>query len=311
MDLSKALEKPRVMRALSGLNPHEFENLARTFAEVWEEHTQENWQGQPRARAKGAGPKAELESAEQKLFFILFYLHNYPTQEVMGYLFGFEQPQANKWIMRLLPLLQRALERQLALPERRTEELEKLLAECTAEARLFLDGTDRPVRRPKDPDKQKDRYSGRKKRHTVKNLILTRERTATFLSPTRPGRESDKRLAEALQSVAFPKGSVLITDLGFEGLSIQNATLIQAAKKPKGGQLSSALKLFNRIVAGARVRVEHVISSIKRCNILRDTFRHMKEGYDDLVMEVACGLHNFREAHRSGSPPVLSPLQRN
>lgn len=40
--------------------------------------------------------------------------------------------------------------------------------------------------------------------------------------------------------------------------------------------------------------VEHVIAGIKRCRIIKDVFRNTKEQYEDLVMELACGLHNFR-----------------
>lgn len=310
LDVSNALDNPRVMRALTGLEPEEFRGLAQTFAEVWAEHTRLNWQGQPRQRAAGAGAKSELATPDQRLFFILFYLRQYPIQEVLGFYFGFDQPQANKWIMRLLPLLLEGLKRHLVLPHRRTEGLEQVLAQAKKQ-KLFLDGTDRPIRRPKDPGKQKQCYSGRKKRHLVKNLILTQERTIKYLSPTAPGRQSDKRLAEPLEAVRLPKDSVLLADLGFQGLQVRGAQLAQAVKKPKGRPLSSALQLFNRIIARARVHVEHVISGIKRCRIVSDTFRHRKAGFDDLVMEAACGLHNFREAHRREHRTALLPIQMN
>jgi hypothetical protein len=40
--------------------------------------------------------------------------------------------------------------------------------------------------------------------------------------------------------------------------------------------------------------VEHVIAGVKRCRIVKDVFRNTTEAFDDLVMELACGLHNFR-----------------
>ena len=310
MFYGNALERPSVLRALTGLNPDEFRALVPSFAQAWEEHTRLNWQGEPRQRAAGAGPKSELGTPEDKLFFILYYLRQYPVQEVTGYLFGFDQPQANKWILRLVPRLQQALERHLALPHRRTQGLGKVLADCEQE-KLFWDGTDRPIRRPRDPQKQRDYYRGRKKRHTIKNLVLTHERMVKFLSPTAPGGQADKRLAEPMERVAFPKGSVLMTDLGFEGLTVRNTQLARAAKKPKGRPLLPALKTFNRIIAGVRVKVEHVIGGIRRCRIVSDTFRHLKAGFDEVVMEVACGLHHLREAHRRGSGPVLLPVQMN
>lgn len=310
LSVSDALEKPRLLQVLTGLTPEEFRDLTPAFVHMLEEDTRLNWRGQPRQRAKGAGAKGELAVAEQKLFFILYYLRHYPIQEVLGAHFGFDQSQANRWIGRLLPVLRRALKQHLALPHRRTAGLDKVLTDCARE-RVFLDGTDRPVRRPKDPEKQKDCYSGRKKRHTVKNLILTQERTVKYLSPTAPGRRTDKRLAEPLETVAFPAKSLVLADLGFLGLGLPNATLAQPAKKPKGRELSESNKIFNRLIARARVCVEHVIGSIKRARIVSDTFRHLKDGWEDLVMEVACGLHNFREQHRRGAGQVLAPVQLN
>ena len=43
-----------------------------------------------------------------------------------------------------------------------------------------------------------------------------------------------------------------------------------------------------------RIVIEHIINGVKRCRIVKDLFRNTKEKYDDLVMEIACGLHNFR-----------------
>ena len=45
--------------------------------------------------------------------------------------------------------------------------------------------------------------------------------------------------------------------------------------------------------------VEHVIAGVKRLRIVKEVFRNTKEKFDDLVMEIACGLHNFRTVARS------------
>ena len=47
-----------------------------------------------------------------------------------------------------------------------------------------------------------------------------------------------------------------------------------------------------------RIVVEHVFSDVKRCRIVKDVYRNLKAGFDDLVMEIACGLHNFRQEFR-------------
>jgi DDE superfamily endonuclease/Helix-turn-helix of DDE superfamily endonuclease len=298
IEMRDALERPNVLRTMTGLNPEEFQRLSSVFGEEWERETERNWQGQPRSYAKGGGPKGALDTAEMKLLFILMYLRVYPIQEVMGFFFGFNQCQANKWIMRLLPVLHRALQRLAALPVRQPAALEQVLAQCR-DLRLRLDGTERPIRRPKNPEKQRICYSGRKKRHTVKNLVLTEERSVEFLSPTAPGSKHDKTLAEPLEAVRFPERSVVVTDTGFKGLALQDNVLIHPRKKPQGAQLPLIFRQANHIISSVRAKVEHVIGGIKRWRIVSDVFRNIKAGLDDLAMYVACGLHNFVEECRA------------
>ena len=52
------------------------------------------------------------------------------------------------------------------------------------------------------------------------------------------------------------------------------------------------------MISRIRILVEHVISGVKRCHIVQDVFRNTKDQFDDLVMEIACGLHNFRATLR-------------
>lgn len=43
-----------------------------------------------------------------------------------------------------------------------------------------------------------------------------------------------------------------------------------------------------------QVVIEHVISSLKRCRLVKDTLRLWKAGVRDPVMEICCGLYNLR-----------------
>ena len=58
--------------------------------------------------------------------------------------------------------------------------------------------------------------------------------------------------------------------------------------------MSVAEKWLNSLIAGVRGVVEHVIAGVKRCRIVRDVLRLTQEGMSDMVMEIACGLHNLR-----------------
>jgi hypothetical protein len=42
------------------------------------------------------------------------------------------------------------------------------------------------------------------------------------------------------------------------------------------------------------VRGEHALSGGKRARAVKDVLRNTKEGFSDLVMLIACGLHNLR-----------------
>jgi DDE superfamily endonuclease len=61
-------------------------------------------------------------------------------------------------------------------------------------------------------------------------------------------------------------------------------------------------KFLNTLVSSVRVVVEHTIAGVKRCRMVKDVLRLTTEGISDLVMEVACGLHNFRVSCRHPLP---------
>ena len=75
-------------------------------------------------------------------------------------------------------------------------------------------------------------------------------------------------------------------------------------KKPRGRQLPVEDVFLNRIISGCRIRVEHVIAGVKRCRVVKETFRNTKEGFSDRAMEVACSLHNLRVACRHPVPTL-------
>ena len=57
-------------------------------------------------------------------------------------------------------------------------------------------------------------------------------------------------------------------------------------------------KFFNRLISSVRIVVENVICGVKRCRIVKDILRLSKENISDIVMEIACGLHNLRATFR-------------
>jgi len=105
------------------------------------------------------------------------------------------------------------------------------------------------------------------------------------------GRKHDKKLADE-SGYRLPKGSILLQDIGFQGFSAGNVLILQPAKKPRGKNLTLEQKVVNRGIS--KIRIEHVISGIKRYKIVKEQCRNWLKGFTDLVMAIACGLHNLR-----------------
>ena len=61
---------------------------------------------------------------------------------------------------------------------------------------------------------------------------------------------------------------------------------------------------LNVVLSSARIVVEHVLAGVKRCRIVKEVFRNTKVGFPDLVMDVACALHNLRVAFRYPVPTL-------
>ena len=62
--------------------------------------------------------------------------------------------------------------------------------------------------------------------------------------------------------------------------------------------MSVAEQWRNKAIASLRIVIENIICGIKRSRLVKDPLRLTKTGLSDVVMEVACGLHNLRELVR-------------
>ena len=290
--LAKA--SPIYIKAFTGISKAEFEILLPVFQEALDDYAGKVFiEGKNRERNFGGGNNEILIKTEDKLLFILFYNKTYPLQTVIAFLFGISQGQACERIHRLSEILNAAFEKRGDLPARNQEDAEKAF-ETSAERQFIIDGTERPIQRPKNNKKEKSCYSGKSRRHTCKNnIIIDRQPVRVlYLSGTYDGSVADKKISDE-ESLSFPPGSILIQDKGFQGNAPEGAIVLQPEKKPKGKVLSAGKKQLNSLISKMRITVEHVIGGIKRSRIVKDVFRNTKDGFDDLAMENACGLYNF------------------
>jgi hypothetical protein len=295
LNLQRALKSDRLLRALTGLNRKAFEELKPAFAEVLANTEVPRRSPRPRQRATGAGRKPTLATVEAKLFFILFYFKVYPTFDLAGLLFELDRSQTNRWMHRLQPILEAALGEKLALPKRKLTSLEDFVEAFPEVERVILDGTERPIQRAKDPDQQREDYSGKKKRHTRSHLsAVDPDRRILLFSVAYPGKTHDKGLLNTEGWAEWIPDAVKIQgDSGFQGLQNEYVNVEIPHKKPKGGHLSDEQKAENQALARERVVGEHAFAGLKRYGIAAQVYRNRKANFDDRSSFTAAGLWNF------------------
>lgn len=228
-------KRPKKLLALTGLARREFDELLPVFTKVLSEaEGQTQPKRKKRQRALGGGRKAGLETVADKLLFILVYTKTYPLQVVQGELFDMSQSSANEWIHVLLPVLREALDRLGVLPEREAAQAARAARRRGEPADLIVDGVERRRQRPKDPQIQTIHYSGKKKAHFDKNVIVvnTGSQRVSYLSPTLPGSVHDKALAD-YADIQYPKHATLRSDSGFIGYAPSVRQHLQPKKSPR------------------------------------------------------------------------------
>ena len=300
MSLEKILKNPRLTSALTGLTPLEFTALLPVFIEALFKKMKQrhNERAHPNKRRKfGGGRKGFLPTPADKFFFILFYYKCYPTYDVLSFLFDCDRGNACRRQFFLSDILQTTLGKKLALPKRQLKSVEDFFKAFPEAKEVFIDGTERPIQRPKDKEKQKANYSGKKKRHTRKNLIIsTRKKRIGFLSKTVEGKQHDFAMLKAQAPPRYiPIKVRQRVDLGFKGYQKQypHHTVSMPERKPRTRELSQTVKEQNKRKSKIRVLVEHALGGVKRLNIVADVFRNKAKDFDDKVMLIACGLWNY------------------
>lgn len=142
---------------------------------------------------------------------------------------------------------------------------------------------------------QKENYSGKKKRHTSKVLVVSNEKKEiTVVTPVYVGKSHDFGIFKEEDLVkALPSKTPIYIDTGFEGLESLDPDLNirKPKKKRKGKKLNGGEKLGNRLISGERVKVEHSIGGYKRFKIASSIFRGISHSMDD-VIQICCGLWN-------------------
>ena len=236
--------------------------------------------------------------------FVLYYYKTYPTFDVLGTQFDMAPSKANQNLHKLSPILHTTLLRLGMMPHREFKTPAELRSALSGIDQIIIDATERAYRRSQDEATQREHYSGKKRRHTVKNTIMsTLAKFIVFLGRTFTGHNHDyTMLKEELPPELdwFTDIGVLVdlgylgiqTDYGGEQIEVPIKKPRQSKKNPNP-QLTDEQKATNKALSQVRIFVENAIGGIKRYNILAHRFRNYKDNFEDDVIGICAGLWNF------------------
>jgi DDE superfamily endonuclease/Helix-turn-helix of DDE superfamily endonuclease len=295
---------PAVFRHLTGVTVAVFDDLAAGVVPAVESAHRAALDRPDRRRAVGGGDTFDLGTADQVLIAVV-WLRQYPTQEVLGFLFGVSDSTAKRAIDRCLPVLERAGRDTMRMPDPgrgRRKRLPALLKDTPGLA-VVIDSFEQRTHRPKR--RQRAYYSGKKKAHTLKSQVGVDEESGRVVdvSDSVPGPWADIKLLKKSRLLKrLPEGVGGIGDLGYVGIADLHPGGSGAAprRKPRGKPRPPEDVRYNRAFSRRRIVVEHTIGRLRRFRAVAHVNRHGRKGHAARVRAVA-GLVNRMLDQRSAS----------
>ena len=294
---------PTAFRALTGLTVAAFDALLPGRPEAFHADRRPRPDRPGRRRAFG-GDAFDLDPADQFPLTVV-WPRQYPTREVLGFLFGASDSSALRAGARCLPLLEKAGRDTMRMPGRgrgRRRGLPALLRD-TPELAVAIDTFEQRTQRPRRRRRAYD--SGKKKAPTLKSQVAVDE-DGRFgdVAESRPGRRADLR---ALKRSGLPgrlaraKVGALAdpADLGLDALHarVRGAT---PRRQPRGRERPAGDRRYNRALARRRLVVEHGLARLRRYQALSQVDRRRRRAQTARV-RAAAGPVNRRMGHHEAA----------
>ncbi|MBE9003302.1 transposase family protein [Nostoc sp. LEGE 12447] len=242
-----------------------------------------------RINAAGGGRKEKLLIQEQ-VCLCLFYLRQMPTFQVLGMLFGVSKTEANDTFHEWIPILRDILPSSLLEQVSNNESDLLFVQELLTTFRLLVDSLEQPIYRNSDQKEQQKYFSGKKRQHTLKSLVIgiPEGKDIVEVEIGVPGPTADIKLFRKSQN-KFDKSQPFSGDKGFQGGENINTP---HKRKPKR-ELTQQQKDENKALSSNRIFIEHLIRLLKIFRIYSQRFRLNLETYEQIILTV-CGLVRLR-----------------
>ena len=320
----KHSRKPELFLSVTGMNLHQFQTLLPQLTHAYDKFERRRKRkvvrtGKKRLRQIGGGAQFE-NSLPDRLLMLLLYYRLYLTQEFMTLLFTAEDKSVicrSIHLMRpvfasVLTVPEQARRRILSLADKEQKRRSKRIGhveefkQAYPELTFIIDGVEQPKRKPKAPAQRKSDYSGKQKRHTLKQLVLgTPAGIIVDQSPSVGGRPHDLKVfkddhaARSICQEFTDYRAMLYGDSGFDAMSALGlpVTVRLNEKARRNHPLTREQKKLNRLRSGTRIRIEHTFSRRKKYGIAASIYRNRDEDYAQ-AMNIVGGLVNLRAYER-------------
>ncbi len=156
-----------------------------------------------------------------------------------------------------------------------------------------MDVTESPIERPKK--KQRQYYSGKQKRHTLKTQVLVNQATGQIICTAfGKGRVHDFRLFKLHRLPMLPE-QLCLADRGYQGIAKLHSSSCTPTKKPRQRKLDKAERQHNCSLARLRVVAEHINRHLKIFRILAERYRNRRKRFG-LRFNLIAAIINFELA---------------
>lgn len=302
--LENLRKSPVVFCHLTGLTVAVFDELAAQVVPAVEAAHKRTPERPNRQRAVGGGDDFDRSAADPVLRTVI-WLRQYPTNEVLGFLFGVSDSTASRARTRCRPVPEQAGKGTMRMPDPGAARRKRLPARLagTPGLAVVIDSFEQRAQRPKR--RRRAYHSGKKKAHALKSRVAADEDSGAVVdvsdSVPRPWADI-KRLERSRPMTRLPKGVGGIGDVGYVGIGELHPTGSGAAprRKPRGKERPPADRKYNRAFRRRRIVVEHAIGRLRRFRAVAHANRHPRPGHAMRVRAVA-GLVNRMPDHRAAS----------
>ena len=289
--------KPRLFKSFTGLSVKQFDDIYKEIESKYEKYEIKRLSSR-RNRERDIGGGRRFKSViKDRVTMVLVYDRLYITYTLMEFLFGLDQSNVYRDIQKIEGLIRLCLPipQKLYKVTRRLktkEEVEQYFPGFMA----FTDCSEQPIPRPKNRLRRRLYYSGKRKKHTVKNLYTVNQKELIIYKTKHKqvGRKHDYKVYKD-NHPNIPKDVTSMYDLGFFGVetdySKQKSSL--PIKRKKNQILTKKEEEYNRNHSSRRIVVEHAICRLKRYRIMNDVFRNRLRKYDR-ISDMIAGLVNYR-----------------